>query len=92
MTVTKVEWMGNGACTRTGPDVFFPREGQSRAERAADIERARTICQQCDVQDECLEFALETASRSFEGTGVWGGLTEDERRELRRRRSARGVA
>jgi hypothetical protein len=46
------------------------------------IEDAKTVCRRCEVTDACLDWALRTG----QDAGVWGGLTEDERRTLRRRR------
>jgi WhiB family redox-sensing transcriptional regulator len=45
------------------------------------IEEAKVVCRRCDVRDECLQWALE----SGQDHGVWGGLSEDERRTLKRR-------
>ena len=45
------------------------------------IEQAKSICRQCDVSAQCLEYAI----KENQDTGVWGGLSEDERRSLKRR-------
>lgn len=47
------------------------------------IEEAKAVCRRCDVREQCLQWALETG----QDAGVWGGLSEDERRALKRRRA-----
>jgi WhiB family redox-sensing transcriptional regulator len=79
-------WQARGNCLGLDPDLFFPERGESAAE-------AKAVCASCMVRTECLEFALEHKERF----GVWGGLSEYERRRLRgaRRlaaRQARGAA
>ncbi|MFF1284343.1 WhiB family transcriptional regulator [Streptomyces sp. NPDC058299] len=54
----------------------------------AQAERAKLVCRRCPVRDDCLQFALATGQDS----GVWGGLTEDERRALKKRTSKSGGA
>ena len=49
------------------------------------IERAKQVCCECEARVDCLDFALSTNQDS----GVWGGLSEEERRAIRRRRAAR---
>lgn len=71
------EWRSKAACRGTDIDIFFPAS-------EADAGRAKGVCATCPVRLECLEWAL--ASRQEEG--VWGGLTDTERRRLRRRRRA----
>jgi len=66
------DWRTVAACKGSG-DMFYPERGDTRS-----IEAAKTICQRCDVSEECLEFALE-AGDIF---GIWGGLTPKERRKL----------
>jgi len=68
-------WKHQAACRGLDPEVFFPDE-----EEAGDADNA--ICIRCPVRQPCLEWAL--ASR--EKQGVWGGLDEEERREIRRAR------
>jgi WhiB family redox-sensing transcriptional regulator len=63
-----------GACLGENPDIFFSE---------ATVAEARSICAVCEVRDACLAFALKR-----EQAGVWGGLTEKERRRMRRRVSA----
>lgn len=68
------QWVKQGAC-RKDPDAMYP------GTFAAEIENAKAICRTCPVIDRCLQWALETG----EQWGVWGGLSEDERRSLKRR-------
>ena len=67
------EWQEQALCAQTDPEAFFPEKGGSTRE-------AKRICQGCPVRDECLEFALEHDERF----GIWGGLSERERRRLKR--------
>ncbi|WP_080796220.1 WhiB family transcriptional regulator [Corynebacterium pacaense] len=67
------EWQEQALCAQTDPEAFFPEKGGSTRE-------AKRICQACPVRDECLEFALEHDERF----GIWGGLSERERRRLKR--------
>ncbi|MFZ4584360.1 MAG: WhiB family transcriptional regulator [Acidimicrobiia bacterium] len=71
-------WRNQSACRDTDPELFFPIGTTGTA--IEQIEVAKGICARCDVRPECLEFAFETAQES----GVWGGLTEDERRALKK--------
>ena len=67
-------WQAEALCAQTDPEAFFPEKGGSTRE-------AKKICQQCDVKSECLDYALANDERF----GIWGGLSERERRRLRRR-------
>ncbi|GGG75942.1 MULTISPECIES: WhiB family transcriptional regulator [Corynebacterium] len=66
------EWQEQALCAQTDPEAFFPEKGGSTRE-------AKRICSACSVRDECLEFALEHDERF----GIWGGLSERERRRLK---------
>ena len=67
-------WVAYAGCRDADPDWFFPgHEGDTSA--------ALRVCRGCPVREDCLEWALETRVRY----GVWGGLTERERRRLLRR-------
>lgn len=68
------DWQEQALCAQTDPEAFFPEKGGSTRE-------AKRICQACQVRDECLEFALEHDERF----GIWGGLSERERRRLKKR-------
>ena len=70
-------WRAEAACRDADVSIFFPASDE-------DAEPARAICATCPVRLECLEFAIATRQED----GVWGGLTEIERRRLRRRRQA----
>jgi len=76
-----VEWKDDAACRDTDPDLFFPVGTTGPA--IEQIENAKAICRACDVASACLEYAL--ANR--EEYGIWGGMTEDERRTLRKQRA-----
>jgi WhiB family redox-sensing transcriptional regulator len=66
-------WRDEALCAQTDPEAFFPEKGGSTRE-------AKRICQTCDVRRECLEFAIQNDERF----GIWGGMSERERRRLRR--------
>ena len=80
------DWRSRAACLRLDTDLFFPREETEWDEQ--QVEDAKAVCRNCAVQSVCLEFALATRQKQ----GIWGGLTEDERRSLRRRRARRSRA
>lgn len=67
-------WQERALCAQTDPEAFFPEKGGSTRE-------AKKVCTSCDVRSECLEYALENDERF----GIWGGLSERERRKLKRR-------
>jgi len=67
-------WQADSLCAQTDPEAFFPEKGGSTRE-------AKKICGQCEVSAQCLEYALQNDERF----GIWGGLSERERRRLRRR-------
>jgi len=69
-------WQEQALCAETDPEAFFPEKGGSTRE-------AKKVCLGCDVRVECLEYALANDERF----GIWGGLSERERRRLRRRAS-----
>jgi WhiB family redox-sensing transcriptional regulator len=73
-------WITGAACIGEDPELFFPMGPPTLV--TAQTARAKAVCVACPVRDECLEWSLVTA----QDAGVWGGLDEDERRELRRRR------
>ena len=67
-------WQTDALCAQTDPEAFFPEKGGSTRE-------AKKVCSGCEVRAECLEYALENDERF----GIWGGLSERERRKLKRR-------
>ncbi|WUH91973.1 WhiB family transcriptional regulator [Streptomyces sp. NBC_00433] len=73
------DWQNRAACRDEDPELFFPVGNSGPA--LLKIEEAKTVCRRCPVMGECREWALETGQDS----GVWGGLSEDERRTMRRR-------
>lgn len=75
-----VDWVHRARCKDEDPELFFPIGTSGPA--AVQIEVAKAICCQCTVKAECLEWALGTN----QDAGVWGGLSEDERRAVRRAR------
>ena len=74
-----MDWRHHAACRDEDPELFFPIGNTGPA--LLQIEEAKSVCRRCPVRDECLQFALETG----QDAGVWGGLSEDERRALKRR-------
>jgi WhiB family redox-sensing transcriptional regulator len=65
-------WRLDALCAETDPEAFFPEKGGSTRE-------AKRVCVGCEVRAECLEYALANDERF----GIWGGLSERERRRLR---------
>lgn len=76
-------WRDFALCRDTDPELFFPVGTTGTA--LLQIDKARQVCGECQVRSECLDFALETNQDS----GIWGGLSEEERRVIRRQRAAR---
>ena len=74
------EWRSNAACAGEDPEAFFPVGSAGPA--LAQVEWAKAVCRRCPVVTQCLDWALATNQQD----GVWGGLSEDERRSLRRTR------
>ncbi len=74
-----MDWRHNAACRDEDPELFFPIGNTGPA--LAQIEEARAVCKRCDVINDCLQWALSHG----QDAGVWGGLSEDERRTLKRR-------
>ncbi len=66
-------WQERALCAQTDPEAFFPEKGGSTRE-------AKRVCTTCEVRVECLEYALEHDERF----GIWGGLSERERRRLKK--------
>ncbi len=67
------DWQERALCAETDPEAFFPEKGGSTRE-------AKRICTGCEVRAQCLEYALAHDERF----GIWGGLSERERRRLKR--------
>ncbi len=69
-----LSWQTDALCAQTDPEAFFPEKGGSTRE-------AKKVCLTCEVRDDCLEAALFNDERF----GIWGGLSERERRKLKKR-------
>ena len=69
-------WQMFSNCLGVDPDLFFP-------ERGASTKEAKGVCQGCVVREDCLEYALANGEKF----GIWGGLSERERRRIRRQRA-----
>ncbi len=70
-----LEWQDGANCTGANANLFFP-------ERGASTRTAKGICRECNVRLECLEFAITTGEKF----GIWGGMSERERRRVRKER------
>jgi WhiB family redox-sensing transcriptional regulator len=81
--VTAVELLLLAACRDEDPELFFPVGKTGPA--LLQIEDAKEVCRRCEVVDDCLQWALETG----QDAGVWGGMSEDERRSMRKARTKR---
>ncbi len=68
-------WKSKGECVGVDQDIFFP-------ERGASTRLAKAVCRRCNVQEECLEYAVNNGEKF----GIWGGLSERERRAIRKKR------
>ena len=71
---TALGWQERALCAQTDPEAFVPEKGGSTRE-------AKKVCTGCEVRAECLEYALANDERF----GIWGGLSERERRKLKKR-------
>ncbi len=69
-----LSWQTDSLCAQTDPEAFFPEKGGSTRD-------AKKICTSCEVRTQCLEYALQNDERF----GIWGGMSERERRKLRKR-------
>ena len=79
---TDQTWREQAECRGAAdPDLWFPLGNTGPA--LLQIEDAKAVCRRCDVVDQCLQWALE----SGQDAGVWGGMSEDERRALKRRKA-----
>ena len=68
-----LSWHEQALCAQTDPEAFFPEKGGSTRE-------SKRVCSSCEVKADCLEYALANDERF----GIWGGLSERERRRLKR--------
>ena len=70
----ELTWQAEALCSQTDPEAFFPEKGGSTRD-------AKRVCSECPVSTACLDYALAKDERF----GIWGGLSERERRKLKRR-------
>lgn len=77
MSMEHMDWRDDAACLHADPGLFFPASTTGPA--VTQVENAKRICQACPVRTPCLNWALDQGS----SLGIWGGTTEDERRNLR---------
>jgi WhiB family redox-sensing transcriptional regulator len=75
-----LDWVHRARCKDEDPELFFPIGTTGPA--AVQIAAAKGVCMHCDVKSACLEWAMATG----QDAGIWGGLSEEERRALRRAR------
>ncbi len=80
LAVEQVGWKEYANCLGAHHDLFFP-------DRGASTRAAKQICAECQVRVDCLEYAV-TRGEKF---GIWGGLSERERREIRKQRAAEAL-
>jgi Transcription factor WhiB. len=74
-----MDWRSRAACLSVDPELFFPIGNTGPA--ISQVTEAKMVCSSCTVVDVCLQWAMENNQDS----GVWGGLSEEERRSLKRR-------
>jgi WhiB family transcriptional regulator, redox-sensing transcriptional regulator len=72
-------WRNQAECLDEDPELFFPIGNTGPA--LDQIEKAKVVCHRCEVLETCLKWAIE----SRQDAGVWGGLSAEERRALKRR-------
>jgi WhiB family transcriptional regulator, redox-sensing transcriptional regulator len=78
-SVAAMDWRHRAACRDEDPELFFPIGTSGPA--LLQVEQAKAVCRRCSVVDDCLQWALETG----QDAGVWGGMSEEERRAVKRR-------
>lgn len=78
-----MHWWDQAACLDIDPELFFPLGRSPQARR--QTEEAKAVCRRCPVIKECLQCALDT----HQEFGVWGGMSDEERRNIRRSRQGR---
>ncbi|MCI5825458.1 MAG: WhiB family transcriptional regulator [Arcanobacterium sp.] len=74
-------WMEDALCAQTDPDIFYPEKGGSTAP-------ATSVCNNCSVRAECLEYAVSNDIRH----GIWGGTSDNDRKRIARERRVGRVA
>lgn len=73
---------GSQLCSQTDPEIFFPEVNTP----PSIVKLAKSICNDCHFQAPCLEYALKTSP-----IGIWGGTSDRERQEIRRRRKQKAA-
>jgi WhiB family redox-sensing transcriptional regulator len=76
LDIAPTAWMLRANCLGVDPNLFYP-------ERGASTREAKAVCEGCVVRDDCLGYALTRDERH----GIWGGLSERQRRRIRRARA-----
>ena len=66
-------WQHKALCAQTDPEAFFPEKGGSTRD-------AKRVCAKCEVREQCLKWAIDHDERF----GIWGGMSERERRRYKR--------
>jgi WhiB family redox-sensing transcriptional regulator len=79
LAVIDQDWRAEGLCAKSDPDLFF-------AVGAIEHKQAKRICRSCPVREQCLTYAMDSPVDH----GIWGGLTERERRRWRRQAGSQG--
>ena len=74
-----MDWRSRAACLSVDPELFFPIGNTGPA--VVQVTEAKRVCNSCTVSETCLQWAIE----NHQDSGVWGGLSEEERRSLKRR-------
>jgi WhiB family redox-sensing transcriptional regulator len=82
------DWRDRSACLDEDPELFFPIGNTGPA--LVQVEEAKAVCARCPVLEQCRNWAMENPKLTE--YGVFGGMSEDERRSLRRRRRRRADA
>ncbi len=72
-----LSWRQRALCSQTDPEVFFPEKGGSTKD-------AKQVCAHCEVREQCLQWAIAHDERF----GIWGGLSERERRRYKKTHGA----
>ena len=79
----RIDWRHDAACRDEDPELFYPIGNLGPA--LLQVEQAKAVCRRCPVTRQCLAFALDAG----EDFGVWGGMSEEERRAVKRRGGVR---
>ena len=80
-----MSWLDGAACRGMNAQLFFGPEGEKGQDREIRAAKAKAICAQCPVREQCLDYAFRNSIKH----GIWGGLNNEERTRERRRRTHR---